>query len=309
MKTALSVFLNSDRTYIAAIEPRQSGLYLAYINSTSAAFDFQQPGIDPDDESLNQIKQLLGEIPGDVERISVTIPSDTVLVTQIPGNEDMDMEQMRQLVSLEIRQTFPKFSFEDFAANVYKIYPGKESTAMLLAVIIAKQDLTNIGDFFKQYYGKIDNIEISQLNAISGFFYNYPELADGTIAIFGIQNNFVDITLMAMGKMIYYNLAPINDENELADICTQEYDKLLASHADYIDKAYLFGAGLTKDAYLKVKEESVKKGIDVQRLNAFRMMSTELNQRERDYCSRVSHVFPPCIGGALPAFFERIKIY
>ncbi len=48
--------------------------------------------------------------------------------------------------------------------------------------------------------------------------------------------------------------------------------------------------------------------IEIDKLNAFRMVKTTISDRAREYCSRTSHIFPPCIGGFMPFVSNEVKL-
>ena len=77
---------------------------------------------------------------------------------------------------------------------------------------------------------------------------------------------------------------------------------------DNIDLAALFGIGLNYDVLTQVKGELSGLTNDVIRLNSFRMFSTDLDMRVKEYCARVAHIYPPCIGGCLPSYHQKIDL-
>ncbi len=88
---------------------------------------------------------------------------------------------------------------------------------------------------------------------------------------------------------------------QIGEVCEREMQNLLAEYVPAIDAIYLFGASLTKQML-----ESVQQAIPVEvvRLNAFRMMRSGLDERQSQYAIRMAHVFPACIGVALPLQHE-----
>jgi len=107
---------------------------------------------------------------------------------------------------------------------------------------------------------------------------------------------------------VYYNLVSLPDLEKFGDSLEKEFDKLTSDYISHLDGLYFFGTGL-KAEHIEIAKEKLSKKIPlIGRLNAFRMMTTSLSQREREYCSRVSHIFPPCIGGCFPAYHEHIQL-
>jgi hypothetical protein len=309
MKTALSVFFNIDRTYLTWVRNTDKGLSLEYINSTKSSIDLENLGSEASQQGkkeLNEILSSLGETP---DRLSVTIPAEIVYVSQFPGDHSMKKKELQELIGLEIRQAYPGMNDQDFVTNIYPLKSGKSGKDMMMAVIISKEILKSCDKILKSVDQKISVIEISHLNSHTAFLYNYPERHDQTVALLGIQENFIDVSIIQNKHPVYYNLLSVSDFDQLGDILEEEFNRIRENHVDEIDTAFFFGISLTKELYLQMWETAMLIGFEAGRLNAFRMMHTTLDQRDREYCTRTSHIYPPCIGGALPSYHNRIKVY
>lgn len=309
MKRILSVFFNIDRTYITIVEPNEKGLELVYLNSTETNIDLENIEDEFSQEAVQEFISLLKTIEVEITNITVTIPAESVLVSQFPGRPGMEENEMRKLISLEIKHAYPQFNAEDFSSNIIPMERRLDGQLLMLAVIIPKQIVYSCLEILSVFNLPIENIEISQLNSHTSFLYNYPEHQDKTIAIMGVQSNFMDISVIHKGKPMYYDLVSLPDKNAIGEVFETEYNKIIASVVDKIDMAYFFGTGLTRDMYIAAWETSMLINIGFGRLNTFRMMTTQFDTRDREYCSRTMHIYPPCIGGSFPAYHEKIKLY
>lgn len=308
MKRTLSIFFNIDRTYVTITEPNEKGLELLYLNSTNNNIDLENIDDDYAQRGVKELEVLLSSFDVEIDKISITIPAESVMVSQFPGRQGMEESELRKLISLEIRNAFPTFNPDDFTSNIVPLERRLDGQSLMLAVIIPKQIILSCIDILKAYDLPIENIEISQLSAHSAFLYNYPEMINNNVIIIGVQDQFMDVSIISNGKPIYYDLVSLSDKNDIGAVFEAEYEKLITTAVDHIDHAYFFGTGLTRDMYIAVWETSMLLGINVGRLNAFRMMTTNLNARDREYCSRTMHIFPPCIGASFPSYHERIKL-
>jgi hypothetical protein len=309
MKETLSVYFTSERVYLMMVEATDNGLDLKYINSTTKGIDLESPDSEDSRKGLRELEELMKDIDDGDYRLAVTLPSDIVLVSQFPGSKDMEVEQIKKLVNLEVRQAYPQFNQNYFASNIIPMAAKKDGTQMYIAVIIPKENFTNMKKVLSPLGRPISNIEISQFNAHTAFLYNYPEQTDSTVALLGIQPQFIDFSLIQNQVPLYYNLITYNDPSEIGDICTREFDKILAEYADFINSAYFFGHSLTKDLLTQIQEKIAGKVMTTGRLNAFRMMSTEMDERVKNYCIKTAHIHPPAIGACLPPYHERIKLF
>lgn len=309
MKQTLSIYFGTDRTYLTVVEPKSTGLELVYINSTQGAIDLENI----DDESsllaAQELEVYLSELHGDIGRIAVTLPSDSVLVTHIPGKKDLSQEDIVKLVNLEIRQNYPQFNFDDFTPSVIPLAPRLDGKEMLLAVIIPRKEYTSCKELLSTLKVPITSIEISQMSAHNALLYNYPEEKDKTAAVLNIGKQFVDISVITKGQPIYYNLASFQDKNKIGDLCEDEFSKILSEYVEFIDSAYFFGSELTLDLLNKANETIMGLVMESKRLNAFRMMSCNLDNRTNEYCIRTAHIYPPCIGACIPSYHDKTKLF
>jgi len=172
---------------------------------------------------------------------------------------------------------------------------------MMIAIIITKEDLKTIQDLLQPLGKKISKFDISQMNAHSAFIYNYPELRTKNILLFGIQGQFMDVSVIINGLPAYYNLVRYDGIETLGETVGAVHDLLIPDVCEQIDAVMYFGSGLNKTIANKLQEIANQLQIsEVKRLNGFRMMKTSLDEREREYCSRTFQIYPACIGGCLP---------
>lgn len=307
MKNALSVFFGIDRTYVSVMRPTPKGLALDFIDATRNAVDLENPFDDASKAGEMELNEFIEENKDKVEKINVTIPAEMVFVTQFPGQPGMSVDELRQLVDLEIRQAFPQFNPEEFVTTITPMEQTKDGIHMMMATIVQRDILDTIKEIFQNKM-PVQDIEISQLNAHSSFLYNYPEAANKTIMIFGIQEQFIDVSIVKNTKPAYYNLLSLSNPDKLGEMFEEEFNKVKETTVEQIDGAYFFGMGLTKELYFHAWETSMAIGLETGRMNAFRMVTTDLDKRRKDYCSRIMHIAPPCIGAHIPAYHERIRL-
>jgi len=309
MKTVLSAFFNNDRIYLALLEQTLKGLLLSQIESTEHCFDLDNPEDDLSLLAAQELEIALSDMPLElVNSISITIAAENALVTQIPGKANMSKDDLRELVNLEIRQTYKLFEYENFFSYLLPLLPKRDGKMMMLAVMINKSTINMCKSLLSAVNQPIDSIEIAQLNAHNAFIYNYPELVQSTVAIIGVQKQFVDISILNQGMPVYYGVASMNSQSELGAICSAEMLKMKREYVTSLDSVYVFGLGLTKDLLSEIKSAVTEIVPVVNRMNAFRMIEGKLDIRNREYSSRTAHIFPPCVGGAIPPYVNRIVI-
>lgn len=309
MASTLSVFFNTDKTYVTVVEPSDKALELKFINATDSPVDLENFDGVQTKRAIKELREILSMTEGMADKLSITIPPESIVVSQFPGSANMDEKTLRQLISLEIRNAYPQFNPEQFSSNLVPIQSIDNTQQMLLATILPREIIKSCFKVFDGYSLEVDSIEISQLNAHSAYLYNYPEKASQNAIFVSVGDQFMDVSILKGGKPAYYNLVNIFDTSKIGESFEEEYNNLIGNIVDSINCAYFFGLGLTKDIYLQLWETAMLLGIEVSRLNAFRMIESNLNNRTREYCSRTQHIYPPCIGASFPAYHQTIKLY
>lgn len=307
MKSALSVFFNIDRTYMLIFSPTSKGLSLDYVEATRNQIDLENVFDIESNPGIKELQDFMTKVQNKINRVSVTIPAESVFVSQFPGQIGMSKEQLNKLVNLEIKQAYPQYNTDEFISNIIPMEKTKKGSSMMLASIMQKEIIATCKDIFKDYL-PVTNIEISQLNAHTSFLYNYPESFNKNIMILGVQDQFIDLSIIKSSKPAYYNLLSFANKENLGKIIEEEFNKLKTEVLDNIEGIYFFGSGLTKELYDVAYETGISLGIETGRLNAFRMVETNLDERQRNYCKIMQHVFPPCLGAVIPAYHERIRL-
>lgn len=308
MGRIISIYFNIDRTYLTVVNNTPSGLSLDYVNSTNHRVDIENFNSEESNLGITELYKIFNEINMELSILTVTLSSETIPVTQFPGTPDLSKSDLLELAEFELKQIYPHFNFTDFSVSIVPFEPRKNGSMSYFASFMPKENHDIIEQILAPLNLPIKNIEVSQFNAHSAFLYNYPEMADKVVAILGYQGQFLDLSVLKNGKPIYYNLSSLSNENDIPDIIDKEYNKLIADYVDQVDAAYYFGNALNKVNSIMMWEScSLMMVMEAKRLNAFRMMKSSLDQRQKDYCSRVFHLYPPCIGGCMPSKHEVIK--
>jgi len=307
MDKTLSVLFNLDRTYVLLTERSEKGITLLDINSTEIPINIQDISDDLSIKAMVQLKEIINDM-GDFDRIAISLPADFAMISQIPGKADMPNDELLQLIIIEIKQLYPHLDYKNFVINSYPMLKDKNGTEKVLIVLIAKEDLQNFNNILSEYGKEIEKIEISHLNAYQSYLFNYPELKDDNVVICCIQNNFIDFSVFSKGYIAYYNLVSYSDEQDIPQLLESEFNIALSKNVDTIQGAYFYGSGLTKDINLSCWEISMMLGLESKRLNPFRKIFSNLDKRQKEYCSRVFHLYPSCFGAGLPSNPTKIRI-
>lgn len=301
MEPIISVFFDNDRTYIALLEPDAKGWSLAYINSTTQPLDL---ALGHDSGAVQELESVMMEIAGAASSVHVTLPMESVFVHQFPAPILGSADEIRDLLRFEISQHFPHQDAQGFSSVVYTLSPRIDRTSMMMAVIMEHNMLGTVREVLAPLMANIERIDTAQMAAHNALLYNYPDHEGASFAVFGVQERYLDVSVIRNNVMAYYHLAPLG-ERSIGEVCEEELNRVLDEYVPFIDGAFFFGSGLTRARY---ETAAAAISVPAHRMNAFRMLTTTLGERERAYCSRVGHIFPSCIGNIFPNMQKGLEI-
>lgn len=303
MEPVISVFFDNDRSYIALLEPDGKGLSLAYIDSTAHPIEFTGGQFNKESAGIAELQNSLWEIAGAAQEVVVTLSMESVFVKQIPAPPNLGTDDIRELIHFEIAQHYPQHDSGSFSSVAFPMSPKRDGSQMMLAILMENMTQSILSDILAPLGAPISRTSVAQIAAQNAYSYCYPERKNSIDILFGFQGKYLDVSVIKKGELAYFNVVPVNPGFSLTEICQLEIDRALDEFVAYIDKAFFFGFGI-----LKADLDAVQLTIPAQRLNAFRMTSTTLGERERAYCSRVAHILPPCLGAAMPQTFDGLII-
>lgn len=305
----LSIYLNTDRIYLTGIRIHNNRAMLDYIESTNHHIDLENIDSDESKNALKELEVILSGLDFKPDRLTVTLPAESIYITKFPAKSSYSKEQLRQLIDLELRQAYPQFSYDNFEVMITPLYAPKTKQESMIGMIFLKSDIKFLSEFFNKFSLKISNFEISQLAAFSTFMFNYPEMREKTVMIIGYQGQFLDFSVHQNGKTLYYNINSISDVNQIGEATEKEYEKIQETTVDEVEAVYFYGSSLTRNITLSLWETGMVLGImEAKRLNPFRMMGTSLDKRHLEYCSRTFQIYPPCMGSGLKRWHTLINV-
>ncbi len=305
METNLSLSFESNATYIAVLEKREIGLHLKYLDIANPIDieNIQNPFFK---ENLDKLLEKIKLIPHDYHFVNISIPLELTFVTQFFSRPNFSKAEVLSLVNIEIRQIFPQYNPEHFPTYVFRLRERKNNP-FFLAVIIPKKIYENIKLITSSLKKLTEKIEINHINAQNALLYNYPENKNDVIGLFNIQENFIDFSLFINNEIISYNLLKYSSAKDLPQQVFETIGSTAKEFNINFDGIFLCGNSLTRTIFENIKAKLSAQIRNVKRLNALRMVTTEIDSRTREIAAKIAHILPSCIGACIPSYFERFK--
>jgi len=185
-----------------------------------------------------------------------------------------------------------------------KIAKLNSNPQMNLAIITSKNLIETVENITSSFGFELTDINTSPFSAINTFNYNYPDKSEYINILVHINQNILEFAILENQKILDYEFYDISNETDISQAIETKINNINKNlNINKIVGIYFFGQNLSKEEYVKYWEIGMFISDDSKRLNPFRMFETVLEKRDKEYCSRMFHIFPACIGGALPIQF------
>lgn len=301
----LSLYFGRTQVFVAEMEAKQNGMYLNFINSTDHPVNIAD--LSNSDEATEELRSMISsrEKP---EHLLVTLLSSEAAICTFPGELSMPREEIEALVDLEIVNLFPDKSREDFTILVYDLAERMDGNKMLMALLIDNEKMKNIRKVLEFMEMPISKINISMMTAQNSLLFNHPEYRDKAVATIEINDYYVEISAMNEGTPLYLSRTRHNSVEEIPAILEAEFNKIMTHYISYIETAFIGGIYLTYDLLQACEAKLAEFLMTIIKLNTFKRIKPNVSEREKSYCKNTSHIFPPCIGAALPSAAKYIVL-
>lgn len=307
MKRNLSISFGTETTYVALIEKQPQGLSLKFAGITSKAIDLENFDTPLNNDAFEELIQLIKKIKLQFDFVNISIPVETTLVSKFQSRPNISVNEALSIVNFEIRQIYPQYNPNEFPTYLFQLSSVK-GIPFSLAVIIPKKIYQNIKKITSAFNRLAEKIEISQFNAHYALLYNYPEFKAKNLAIFNIQENFIDFSSIRGRNLLSYDLLRFPEKKEIPIIIKNSIISKESEIGINFDSVFLFGEGLNRSLFNDIYNAVISNVEQVKRLNAFRLFRSEVDTETKELCASLAHLFPPCIGASIPSYHDKIKI-
>jgi len=307
MNTTLSVYFGSERTYVALLNTAREGLEVMHANVIPQALKSEY-----DIQNLSQmIAKDLAPFHGMIQAVHFSIPIEKVYIYQVPNADLSRKAEIKALLNEEIKAVEPEKTTDDFSIMLIPGSASEDGSKHMLAVLTDKALLNMCKTCLAGFKVPVTFTQNSQFAAHSACMINYPEHTGKAIAIFGVQDSFIDVSVLHEGNLAFYSLYGIAEGEDFGSVCIKILTSILPTYLPDIpspDLVLLYGEGLKKDL-LDVLSASVTN--PTQRFNAFRSLlaSGSLGVSSMALCNKAAHLFPPVIGAYLKPLQEKEITY
>jgi len=299
MESILSISFNKQHTYITQVQYATKGINITHVDTLSQPIDISTDEV-LESEGAVLLLQALSELTLPTEKVYISLPTNVMMIQNMPAIPFTSADDVRDMVSLEVLQNAPDKSANDFFAEFYNLTPRLDGSEIVVAVLTERAALQRVQKLLTPVGLTVTSSIARQFAAHSAFRYNYPEWNSKTVVLIGITGSHIETSVVNRGEVSYYNNLPYSHPGSISDLCDAEIEKILSGYAPFLDGCFMYGDSLTKEILTAVQMRLSGLLPSIERLSAFRMTTTSLDDRHKEYCTRMAHVFVPCIGASIP---------
>ena len=294
-KQIASLYLSKYSTLLVVLEQDTNGFNLQYIKKITNILDLNMPSSDSSTDAINEIKEILSQF--NINNFFITLNNDYYIATHIPGSFKENSSEFIKLVNLSIQQYYTNKNITDFKIKTLPVnstYKTEYVTIIDKEIIFAAENIVAMLDY------ELTDINPTHISAINSYFYNYIENINNTVILVRLLDDALGFILLKEGKILGIEYCNIEDDNVMSKIIENKLWQIVKNYSVNVDSIYFYGDKLNKKEYLECWKTGMIITDDSKRLNPLKLIPTNLEGRDKDYCIRMFHMYVTCIGGALP---------
>jgi Tfp pilus assembly PilM family ATPase len=284
----------TDRT-VQAVEVEQDGPSnsLLAIDEWENTFPFGTPddthGIDQFIEYLSAFMKV-NKVKA--KRVSVALDTSSLFINSFPLEEGLSRVEINEHVNWELGQFFPAVPPKEFVTDIHMMaaHPA-ERWNQVLSVSVRRRDAYAVQSAISKLGLNLHILDVDHFSADTALRINYPDTERKFIALVGVKENRLDISLLRNGTMEAYSYCIVQSNQEIVDQVGA-----LSRDVKGIQSITAYGPYLEKDILVLIRRGSA---LLVEALNPLRHVKVSDSLRLADHLSVPSYRFASAVGVAL----------
>jgi Tfp pilus assembly PilM family ATPase len=225
-------------------------------------------------------------------RVAIALDTALLFLNTLPVEDGMPRPRINELIEWELRQYFPEAQPREYITDVHVMSTHREQGwNELLTVSILRRHTIAIREALKALGLTLHIVDVDHFSADMALRINYPDTYRRYLALVGVKENRLDISLMKNGTLQSYSYTTVKTDQEIVDQIAA-----LSRETKGIYSITVYGPHLDKDLLVQIRRGSA---LLVEALNPLRHISVSDNLRLADHLSVPSYRFASAVGVAL----------
>ncbi len=225
-------------------------------------------------------------------RVSISIDTSMLFLNSMPIDQGLTRSEINDHVKWELSQYFPGINAADFITDVHILTErANDPYNEALSVSVRRGDAVTIQKAAKAAGMELAIVDADHFAADTALRINYPDTYRKYIALIGVKENRLDVSLMRNGSLESYRYIIVQSNQEIIQGIAS-----LARKTPGIYSMTVYGPYLDRDLLTQIRRGCP---ILVEALNPLRHVNVSDSLRLADHLTVPSYRFAAAVGVAL----------
>lgn len=226
------------------------------------------------------------------KKASVALDSSYIVLNTVPVDDDLSRVEINEHINWELEQYHPDVAAREFITDVHVLMQHPDDHVNdILSVSVKRSHAYHVQQAIAKAGLDLQIVDVDHFSADTALRTNYPDTNRKYLALVGIKETRLDISLIKNGNMESYSYDIVASNKEIV-----ERIGTLAQETKGIYSITVYGTYLDKDLLVQIRRAS---SLLVEALNPLRHVKVADSLRLTERLSTPSYRFASAIGVAL----------
>lgn len=225
-------------------------------------------------------------------RISIALDSATLFFNSLPLEDGISRLERNEQMEWELSQYFPEGNAREFITDVHVLTENREQAwTKVLSVSVRRENAYMMQNLVAKLGLNLYILDVDHFGADAALRVNYPDSERKYLALVGVKENRLDVSLIRNGVLESYSYRVVSSNAEIV-----EHIGALSRETRGLFSITVYGTHLDTDLLVQIRRGS---DLLVEALNPLRHVRVPDSLRLSDHLSVPSYRFASAVGVAL----------
>jgi Tfp pilus assembly PilM family ATPase len=226
------------------------------------------------------------------KKVAVALDTAQLILNTMPMEDGLSRIELNEHVNWELSQYYPETPAKEFITDVHILTQNTtDHWNQVLSVSVRRRDAYQVQQTLTRLGLDMHIVDVDHFSADTALRTNYPDTNRKYLALVGVKENRLDISLIKNGNMESYSYCVVQSNQQIVDQIAA-----LARESKGIYSLTVYGIYLDKDLLVQIRRAST---LLVEALNPLRHVKVADSLRLADHLSVPSYRFASAVGVAL----------
>lgn len=292
-RNVLGLYLSGKSAQAVVIEQNSSRRTLLALHEwDNTLFDYAGDDTPGTDEFVERMLQFTAAHPVEIHRVRVALDTSLLFMITIPFERAAPRERIEEQIEWELTEYFPGSPPKTFISDLHILARGiSKRYDHILSVSVRRDQIRSLHRGLAKLRLGLEIVDPDHFSADTSLHLNHPESADKYLALVGIKDDRIDVSMMRNAELESYTYTTVASRDQAI-----EYIGNLSRSAEGLQSMMVFGAGLDNGLVSILRQESA---IPVEAMNPFRIVHIPTSLRSTTDAAFAPFRYAAAVGVAL----------